>query len=349
MENFNRHLLSDQSSIRDALVRIDELAQNGTIFIVDEDQELIGSLTDGDIRRALLAGAALTDNVSTCVHKSTHFIRKGEEALHKIKEFRAKLIYIVPVLEKDNDRIVNVLNLHKHRSYLPIDAIIMAGGQGQRLRPLTESTPKPLLKVGGVPIIERNIDRMALYGIDDISISVNYLGEQLEDYFKDGSHKGIKIHYVWENEPLGTVGSASLIDTFHNDYVMIMNSDLLTNIDFEALFLDFMTSDADLSIVSIPYEVDVPYAVLECTGSNISALKEKPRYTYYCNGGIYLMKREVLDFIPQAKFYNATDLVESLIAENRTVRNFPMVDYWLDIGNHHDFNKAQADVQHIRF
>lgn len=349
MEDFKKHLLSNESVVRDALVQIDKLPQEGTLFIVNAAQELLGSVTDGDIRRALINGVQVDDNILKVVNENPKFIRKGEQSLKSLQEFRERQITIIPVLEKDSSKIVNVLNLKKHRSYLPIDAIIMAGGKGKRLLPLTEKTPKPLLEVGGIPIIERNIDRMALYGIDDITISVNYLGEQLESYFKDGSNKGISINYVWENEPLGTVGSASLVESFHNDYVLVMNSDLLTNIDFESLFLDFLTSNADISIVSIPYQVDIPYAVLETTDRRITGLKEKPRYTYYSNGGIYLMKREILEKIPKGKIYNATDLVEAMIEEGRNVRTYPLVDYWLDIGNHHDFTKAQADVQNIKF
>jgi len=252
-------------------------------------------------------------------------------------------------LDKDNDVISNVINLRLHRSYLPIDAVIMAGGKGQRLRPLTETTPKPLLKVGDTPIIERNIDRLGIYGIDDINISVNYLGEQLESYFGDGSHKGLNINYVWEDSPLGTIGAVSKIQEFQNDYILVMNSDLLTNIDFESFFMDFLEADADLSILSIPYTVDIPYAVLETDNQRIISLKEKPRYTYYSNGGIYLMKKEVLDRIPKGEFFNATDLIEELIEDNKFVKTYPLVDYWLDIGNHDDFKKAQSDVHRIKF
>jgi NDP-sugar pyrophosphorylase family protein len=225
----------------------------------------------------------------------------------------------------------------------------MAGGRGQRLKPLTDEVPKPLLKVGDKPIIERNIDRLAVYGIDDITISVNYLGDQLEKYFGDGSNKGIAIKYVWENAPLGTIGSVSLIDTFQNDFILVMNSDLLTNIDFESFFMDFVDSSADLSILSIPYKIDVPYAVLETKDDRITGLKEKPSYTYYSNGGIYLMKREIINRIPKGDFYNATDLIEEMINEGLHVKTYPLVDYWLDIGNHDDFKKAQNDVHHIKF
>lgn len=349
MEKFDKYLIGDNASIREALIQLDKLAADATLFVVSEGNKLVGSITDGDIRRALIAGKEASGSVQNVMNTTAKFVRKGENALRKLIEFRTKNILIIPVLEKDSDTICNVINLRVHRSYLPIDAVIMAGGKGQRLRPLTEETPKPLLEVGGTPIIERNIDRLGIYGIDDINISVNYLGEKLENYFGDGSQKGLNINYVWEDSPLGTIGAVGKIEEFQNDFILVMNSDLLTNIDFESFFMDFIDSNADLSILSIPYTVDVPYAVLETDDQKIISLKEKPRYTYYSNGGIYLMKKEVLQRIPKNAFYNATDLIEELIEDNKFVKTYPLVDYWLDIGNHDDFKKAQSDVHRIKF
>lgn len=283
------------------------------------------------------------------MNTNPHYLRNGENNSLKLNEFKTKNLQIIPVLRKTDKVICNVINLRMHRSYLPVDAVIMAGGQGQRLRPLTENTPKPLLKVGGTPIIERNIDRLAMYGIDDISISVNYLGEQLESHFGNGSAKGIRMQYIWETEPLGTIGAISKVDNFTNDHILVMNSDLLTNIDFEDFFHDFIQNKADFSVLSLPYKVDVPYAVLETDNGQIKSLKEKPSYTYYSNGGIYLMKKELLNRIPENAHFNATDLIEALIEEGKHVRSYPMLGYWLDIGNHDDFIKAQNDVTHIQF
>lgn len=349
MENFRKYIIDHSLSLRETLIRLDELAADATVFVVDNEGVLLGSITDGDVRRALIGGAQPSDPILNMVNSNPKFIRKGENHLAKIIEYRSKDILIIPVLAKDDNTIINVINLRKHRSYLPIDAIIMAGGKGQRLLPLTEKTPKPLLKVGDKPIIERNIERLAMFGIDDITISVNYLGDQLESYFNDGSNKGISIKYIWENEPLGTIGAASLIAEFQNDYILVMNSDLLTNIDFESFFMDFMEQDADLSILSIPYKVDIPYAVLETNDNTITGFKEKPSYTYFSNGGIYLMKRNVLKMIPKGQFYNATDLIDALIKTGKSIKTYPLVGYWLDIGNHDDFKKAQTDVQHIKF
>ena len=225
----------------------------------------------------------------------------------------------------------------------------MAGGRGQRLRPLTDSTPKPLLKMGSKTIIEHNLDRLVMFGIDDFWISLNYLGEQIEDYLNTGKHKNINIEYVREHKALGTIGAASKIINFKHDYVLVTNSDLLTNLDYEKFFLEFVNQNADLAVLTIPYQVNIPYAVLETNNGKVKSIKEKPTYTYFSNGGIYLMKREMLNFVPKEKFYNATDLVENLIQTNYKVISIPFSGYWLDVGKHEDFEKAQIDINNIKF
>ena len=225
----------------------------------------------------------------------------------------------------------------------------MAGGTGTRLMPLTEKTPKPLLKVGDKAIMEHNLDRLSLYGIDDYWFSVKYLGEQIEDFFGKGEEKSINIKYVWENNPLGTIGAVSKIKDFRHNYVLVTNSDVLTNLDYEDFYLDFIDKDADFSVVTIPYEVNIPYAVLENKDGNIISFKEKPTYTYYSNGGIYLIKKEMLDYIPKDEFFNTTDLIESLIKKNKKVISYPLSGYWLDVGKHEDFEKAQKDIKQIKF
>ncbi len=225
----------------------------------------------------------------------------------------------------------------------------MAGGRGERLQPLTNHTPKPLLRVGEKPIIEHNIDRLALYGIHDFWISVKYLGEQIEAHLGTGESKDIEINYVWEDQPLGTVGAVSKINDFKHDYVLITNSDLLTNIDYEHFFLDFIEKDADFAVVTIPYQVNVPYAVLETKNATVLSFKEKPTYTYYSNGGIYLMKRQVLKYLPYNTYFNATDLMEKLIVDGLKVTSYPLAGYWLDVGKHEDFEKAQHDILQIKF
>lgn len=348
MKNYRKHLIVIGSTIKDALIQLDLLAKDAIVFVVDSGDRLVGSITDGDIRRGLIKGITIEDKVEAVIQPNPRFLRKGEYDVAKAISFREGHFRIIPILDKD-DKVVNVINFGETRSYLPIDAIIMAGGRGQRLQPLTDTVPKPLLKIGDKPILEHNIDRLALYGIDDFWISVNYLGEQIQDYFETGFDKSIVINYVKEQEPMGTIGAVSRITNFEHDYILIINSDVLTNIDYEHFFLDFIKQEADFAVVSIPYEVSVPYAVLETSNGHILSLKEKPTYTYYSNGGIYLMKRTVLELLPKDTFYNATDFMEKLIHENHKVISYPLLGYWLDIGKHEDFEKAQRDINQIKF
>jgi len=224
----------------------------------------------------------------------------------------------------------------------------MAGGKGERLLPLTQNTPKPLLKVGDKPIIEHNIDRLIKFGINDIYISVRYLAEQLVEYFGDGRDKGCNIYYIFEDEPLGTIGALSKIENLKNENVILLNSDLLTNIDYEDFFRVFKEENAAMAIASTPFDINVPYAVLEFSeGKNISTFKEKPKYTYYSNAGIYLIKADLLNRIPKNEKHDATDFLNGLLSDGFKVISEPIHGYWLDIGRIEDYFKAQEDIRYI--
>ena len=348
MRAFKDHLINKGSSVKQALELLNKLSPDPILFVVDQDDKLIGSLTDGDIRRGLLKNFTLSSQIDEIIQPNPRFIRKGENDIQKIISYREALFKILPVVD-EKMQVVNIVNFRTIKSYLPIDAVIMAGGRGQRLQPLTDTIPKPLLKVGGKPIMEYNIDRLASYGIDDFWVSVNYLGEQIQQYFGNGHSKSIKIDYVWESEALGTIGAVSKVSNFEHDYVLVTNSDLLTNVDYEIFFLDFIKNGADFAVLTIPYKVNIPYAVLETIDGKIKSLKEKPTYTYYSNGGVYLMKREMLQHIPQNTYFNSTDLMESLIIQKFKVISYPFSGYWLDVGKHEDFEKAQTDILNLNF
>lgn len=348
MSNFRKHLINSGNLIREALVQLDKLASDAILFVVDKENKLIGSLTDGDIRRGLINGNSINDPIDIIIQPNPRFIRKGDSDLEKVIQFREKLFRIIPIVDFD-DKVVNVINFREIKSYLPVDAVIMAGGKGQRLLPMTERIPKPMLKVGDKPILEHNLDRLILFGIDDFWISINYLGEQIESYFGDGTNKNVKISYVKENQPLGTLGAISQIRDFKHNFVLITNSDLLTNLDYEQFYLDFIIRDADMSVVTIPYQVTIPYAVLDTCEDKIIDFKEKPTYTYYSNGGIYLVKREIVEKLTIEGFFNATDLMDLLIKQGKKVYSYPLMGYWLDIGTPSDFERAQHDVSKIMF
>ena len=345
---FSEHLILSGSTIKQALGILNKLSHDSILFVVNSENKLIGSLTDGDIRRGLLNNFLVEDRVDKIIQPNPRFIIKGESNIQEIIKYREENYRILPVIDTEG-RVVNVINFRCIRSYLPLDAVIMAGGLGQRLRPLTLDTPKPLIKVGSKPIIEHNIDRLALFGIDDFWISVKYLGEQIENYFGNGELKNINIEYVWEDEPLGTIGAISKINNFKHDFILVTNSDLLTNIDYEQFFLEFINQNADFAILSIPYNVKIPYAVLETQLGVVKSFKEKPTYTYFSNGGVYLMKKGMLNYLPKNDFYNATDLMETLIQNGHKVISVPFNGYWLDIGRHEDFERAQRDFKEIRF
>jgi dTDP-glucose pyrophosphorylase len=348
MRPYKDHLIQTECTIKQALNVLNELSLDSILFVVDDKDKLIGSVTDGDIRRGLLNNFDLESQIVNIIQANPKYIRKRNYTINSIINYRENNFRVIPVLD-DNDTVINVINFRYIKSYLPVDAVIMAGGLGQRLRPLTLDTPKPLLKVGSKPIIEHNIDRLAMFGIDDFWISVKYLGEQIQNYFGNGASKNISIEYVWEDEPLGTIGAVSKIENFSHDYILVTNSDLLTNIDYEQFFLEFINQNADLAILTIPYNVSIPYAVLESHMGKVRGFKEKPTYTYFSNGGVYLMKKEMLNYLPKNYFYNATDLMEALIHNGHKVISVPFNGYWLDIGRHEDYEKAQMDLSFIKF
>lgn len=343
-----KFIIKANESIKDALVLLDDSTHDGqTLFVVDNDNKMVGTATDGDIRRGLIRGAALYDAISTVMHTDFKYVKAGEENTRQLKSYREQQIYFIPELDKEG-HLVRICNLIKHCNILPVDAVLMAGGKGERLRPLTEKTPKPLLPVGGKAIIDHNIDRLISYGVQHILVTVNYLGEQLEEHFKNP--KGdIQVQTVREPKFLGTIGSIKFVKRFYNDTVLVMNSDLFTNINYEDFYLHFKEHDAEMSVAAVPYTVSVPYGIFDLEGREILGLIEKPTYNYYANAGIYLIKRSALDEIPEDTFFNATDLIEKLIAEKKKVIRFPLNGTWIDIGNPQEYQKANELVNHLHF
>lgn len=343
-----QHTILQSQTVREALIKLDQLASDAILFVVDEHLKLLGSLTDGDLRRGFIKGLDFEDQLSAFIQKSPKYILENRYSLDKLETFKANHYKIVPIINEDQI-IVDILNFRLQSTIIPADAVLMAGGEGKRLRPLTETTPKPLLKVGDKPIIEYNIDRLQKVGIKNITLSINYLGDQLVDYFGDGSNRNLNINYVREDKPLGTIGSILLIEEFEHEDILVMNSDLLTNIDYADFFKAYKSSEADMAVAATSYQVDIPYGVLEVNDSNIvKSLKEKPRYTYFSNAGIYIIKKDLLKMIPVDQFFDITDLINRIIEMNLKLITYPINGYWLDIGKHEDFKKAQEDIKHIK-
>ena len=346
MLNHTKHTIHSGAPLKEALKKLNEVPKNLSLFVVNNDKQLIGSLTDGDIRRGLLAGIPVDATVDDFMFQSFHALHgtPDPQEIHQLRELGIKLL---PVLDNDK-KIVKILDLKQIKTTLPVDAVIMAGGRGERLRPLTDKVPKPMLPLGDKPIIEHNIDRLKEYGITNIHISINYLGQQLIDHFSDGSSRDLSIKYVAEDKPLGTIGSVALIEKFENPYIMVMNSDLFTDADFEDMWLTMNEQNADLCVASIPYTVNIPFAIMERSNGSITSLKEKPTHTHYANAGIYMFKKEILKYIPHDQKFNATDLIEAVINGGRKVIDTPLTGYWIDIGRHEEYEKAKTIIRHIQ-
>lgn len=343
-----KYIIRDSRTVLEALRQINSLRTGPLVlFVVNAEGHMLGTLTDGDARRALIQGLSVEDTVASAMRKNFRFLRKGVdddvEHLHQQRDMKMKL---VPILDAV-DNIVDIVNLDKYVTRLPIDAVLMAGGKGERLRPLTEKTPKPLLKVGEKAIIDHNIDRLISYGVQHISVTVNYLKDQLIEHFEE-VRDGVRIKCVEEPKFLGTIGSIKFIPEFYNDTVLVMNSDLFTNFNYEDFYLHFKKHNADMSVAAVPFTVSVPYGVFDLDGQDIKGLVEKPTYNYYANAGIYLIKKTALEKVPDDTFFNATDLIEALIAENKKVVRFPLNGTWIDIGNPQEYQKANDLVKYIK-
>lgn len=335
------------NTVIEALQALERNSLHQTLFVVDEQDIMVGTLTDGDIRRYLINGGQLTDNVGLAVHKNCIYVQQDDPTLlAKLKEFRTKSLKVVPSLDNWG-HIADIYDLINYKSHLPIDAVLMAGGKGERLRPLTEETPKPLLKVGNKAIIDYNIERLISYGVKNINVTVNYLKEQLEEHFIKPK-QGILVNIIREPNFLGTIGSVLYVKKFQNEDVLLMNSDLFTNIDYEDFFLHFKEYNADMSIAAVPYTVSIPYGIFELDGREVKGVLEKPTYNYYANAGIYLIKRELLRLIPEGEFFNATDFMNLLMERGYKVIRFPLNGTWIDIGNPQEYQKAKELVKYMK-
>ena len=344
---FNKFIVKDNNTIREALVVLNNVSGEAqSLFVVDDSQRMVGSLSDGDIRRGIINGGNLEDKVATIMHREYKYLDEKDYDVAHLKAFRERRILFIPILD-DERHIVNVVNLQKFKSHLPVDAVLMAGGKGERLRPLTEKTPKPLLTVGNKAIIDHNVDRLISYGINHINVTVNYLREQIEKHYAE-PRNGVQVRTFREPKFLGTIGSIKFVDTFYNDTILVMNSDLFTNIDYEDFFLHFQSHDAEMSVAAVPYNVSIPYGILDLNGREIKGLIEKPKYNYYANAGIYLIKKSALAEIPDEEFFNATDLIEKLITQGKKVIRYPLNGTWIDIGNPQEYERAKDLVKHIK-
>jgi len=326
--------------------------RKGIVLLVDTDNRLIGTLTDGDIRRAMLANDPQDQPAASLLERKTGSRYElpvtapagtSNEELLKLMYDRA--VRQVPLLD-DEGRVVDLAAMDDLLSEeIPrLQAVVMAGGFGKRLRPLTDDTPKPMLPVGDKPILEHTVEQLKQVGIHRINITTHYQPEKIEDHFGDGSEFGVDIEYVSEERPLGTAGAVGLVD-FGSEPMLVINGDILTRVDLQAMFRYHRKHQADMTLGVRQYDFKVPYGVVDCEGPQVRGINEKPEFAFLVNAGIYLLEPSVRQFIPPDEQFDMTDLMDALIAEGRKVVSFPIVEYWLDIGRIDDYKKAQADIK----
>lgn len=342
----NNHIIGIDATLLEALEKLNAITDGVmTLLAVDPEGKAKGTVTDGDIRRALLKGASMQSSVATAANLSFCHI-SPESPVEKIKEARQKGIKLLPMVDSGMN-LIRILDLGKVETLLPLSAILMAGGKGERLRPLTLTTPKPLLEIDGMPIIDYNIRNLARAGITDVTVTTRYLADQIINHFSTPVY-GIDVKCVVEDAPLGTIGAASLITRSPQGDTLVMNSDLLTTLSLEEMFLLHKTQQADVTVAAIPYSVSVPYAILATQGREIRSLEEKPTYSYYANAGIYIFSNRLLDTIAPGTPADAPDLIEKCIAQGGKAVFFPIDGTWIDIGSPADFRHAQELMRHHR-
>ena len=343
-------LLKSENSIRQAIACIDQ-GRFGIAIVVDDNKKLLGTITDGDIRRAILAGLDLESSVAAILNRKTDLrysspitapVSTSAEALLGLMQEHS--IRQIPLLD-DSGRVVGLETLDNlvPQPDLPINAVVMAGGLGTRLRPLTEDLPKPMLPVGGRPLMERIVEQLQQAGIRRVHVTTHYKPEKIIEHFGDGQSFGVELSYVNESLPLGTGGALGLLPV-PQEPLLVINGDILTQVNFRAMLAYHQEHQAEMTVAVRPYVVTVPYGVVECNGPYICQLKEKPQLNFLVNAGIYLLQPSVYQFIPSGKSFNMTDLIQWLMDAGQTVVSFPIREYWLDIGHHKDYVKAQKDV-----
>ncbi len=347
MPNYTKVLLKKTATIKDALQVIDKGAMKIAI-ILDDVEKVIGTLTDGDVRRGLLNGLSLDSTIDGLYFKEPTLANINDSKELVIQKAISKKLYQIPIVDNDGKlvKIEELANLLKTKARTN-RVVLMAGGLGTRLRPLTEEVPKPLLKVGNKPILETIIENFAKYGFINITISVNYKADMIKEYFGDGSKLGVNIDYVEETKRLGTAGALSLMKNRPQEPFFVMNGDLLTNVNFTNL-LDFHSFESSVATMCVrEYDYQVPYGVIETKGSQIISIEEKPVHKFFVNAGIYALSPQVFEYIPKNEFYDMPTLFEDIIKEELKTISFPLHEYWLDIGRMEEFEQAQNEYDRV--
>lgn len=328
------------------LTAIDQLDRAGTgaLLLCTDDRKLVGLLSDGDVRRAILRDVPLADPVRSIAIAAPVTAPASTTTREALDIMVARDIDQLPLVDGGGRVVEFVLRKDVAIDTGPeLSAVIMAGGFGKRLMPLTENVPKPMLPVGDRPVLERTVRQLKRSGIRDVSMTTHYLGGHIEEHFGDGDAFGVRISYVNEEQPLGTAGGLKLLERPAGPFVVI-NGDILTGVPFDRMLEFHRDQKAELTLGVRRYAIDVPFGVVESDGGLVRELREKPSLSFFINAGIYLLEPRAWDSIPEGIHFDMTDLIQALIDEGRVVASFPIIEYWLDIGRPEDYQRAQDEL-----
>ncbi len=347
MNDITNIRLKESSTIKEALAIIDSGAVKIAV-VVDEDNTLLGTLTDGDIRRAILKGKGIDDTIEAIYFTSPTVVSVNASKEEVINICTAKKIHQVPIVDEHFKVVgIDLLDELLKPKIRTNSVVLMVGGLGTRLRPLTQTTPKPMLHVGGRPILQTIVEKFVAYGFVNIVMCVGYKSNIIQDYFGDGTQFGANIEYVVEQKRMGTAGALSLLHNRPREPFFVMNGDLLTNVNFEHL-LEFHESNRAIASMCVrEYDFQVPYGVVSIEEGNILSIEEKPIHKFFVSAGIYMLDPECIDRIPNDEFYDMPTLFEVLIAEQKKSVSFPLREYWLDIGRIEEYEKANAEYHKV--
>ena len=338
--------VGEGATIREALERISKTGK-GLVLVVDAHRRLLGIATDGDLRKAILRGAPLDAGLATAINREPAVARAAITPASALALMRQRSFRHLPVLDEAGC-VVELLLLDELLAPPPplkIPAVIMAGGEGKRLRPLTTETPKPLLRVGGKPLIEILIEHLRQCGLTEIIVTLHHKSEMIRDQLGDGARLGVKLTYVEESSPLGTMGALTLVRERLEPGALVVNADILTKCDFRAMWAFHRRQGPPAMTVGVSlHQVEIPYGEFTLRDDRVLAVDEKPRKEYPINTGIYILEPSAIDLIPQGTYFDATDLIHSLLGAGRPVAAYAIREYWMDVGRHFDFEKANRDV-----
>lgn len=343
-------LIPEETTLRETISVIDR-AGKGIALVVRPDQHLLGTITDGDVRRAVLSGTDLESPIRELLHRkhaspypTPITARRGTPPSVLLETMEARGIRHIPILDEGGS-VVGLVTLDEliPKRDLPLEVMLMAGGLGTRLRPLTEAVPKPMLPVGGRPLLEITIARLRDLGLRKIHIATHYRAEKITDHFGNGEAFGVELTYLKEDLPLGTAGAIALMGPPRGP-LLVLNGDILTQVDIRDMLVHHRKQGAQMSVGVRRVDLDVPYGVVECQDGAVLSIREKPRVRFFINAGIYLLEPAVQGLLPTGRPMDMPELVSRTIAEGLKVVSFPVVEYWLDIGSLGDYEKAQNDL-----